>query len=133
MRESKRESGVTKRETSRMREGTTLTDIQRSVIRDMVARPGLTLKDYAAAVGLDRSTLSRWVHHDGLFQDALEKARSTPRRPLTAEDIMNMSPEEKEKARAVLLTMGGGKQRRRCQHTRTRPVVAESENGNRPR
>ena len=89
-----------------------LTEIQRKVIRHMVNQPGKTLKEYADAVFLDRSAVSRWVHHDPAFQAALEEARSAPRPAMTAEAIFEaidaMEPVERRKVAAALGGDGSG-------------------------
>ena len=85
-----------------------LTEIQRKVIRHMVNQPGKTLKEYADAVCLDRSAVSRWVHHDPAFQAALEEARSAPRPAMTAEEIFDaLDAMNAEERRKIATALGG--------------------------
>ena len=56
---------------------------------------------------LDRSVVSRWAHHDGVFQDALEKARTEPKQGLTADQAVDrLLPGEKERLVSMLGVSG---------------------------
>jgi hypothetical protein len=92
----------------RERSAVQLSELQRRVIRAMVNRPGLTIKEYADGVLIDRSSVSRWINHDPAFQAALEEARSAPQAPLTAEAIFAaLAAMDNEERRKVAVALRG--------------------------
>ena len=94
----RREKVVRKRELSRL---------QRSAIRILIAEPGVTFKNIADRIHVDRSAVSRWAHHDELFAAELEAAQSAPRERLSAEDALErLAPGEQQKLTELLAQRG---------------------------
>ena len=85
-----------------------LTQLQRKAIRLLIGEPGVTFQSVADRLHVDRSAVSRWVHHDELFKAELEAARTAPKERLTAEDALErLAPGEQERLAALLHENGG--------------------------